>query len=1546
MMGCIFGRADAFIRFIECQKAGSLHIHGHLFVQCLHQHTPLWEIIQKLKSENGKVIVDGYLKYKSHVCRQVYASERDVVDARLHVFEGEWPNHKDSVHLISSPDYMSELPYGSSTDELPDNMPHMLEEGEAWLKKHLEDDVEDLQMMRQHHVHLVNPDTGKREPLAACRSKENPNLCKSNYPRNKWLVHEPVVLCAGLLKQMGLHCRGRKCQLGALHGPNGHEFLNATHSAMLAAQRCNSDVQLPYRLPIIDGKTHFCDNPKCLEFKEKDLIEATQVAQDAQAGYACDYCNKRQPLAFNECKECVKGLKQLSERYRDNPLNKLGKRYAMRIMSDAYGKCCVRAAVENTNLRAYARNDDITSAESIKTCQTVSFFGKNYVDVVECLVDRKQTLHSTVFAQIDGRSKRYKKVTFRDVAALYGHRPNQDVDHRVWYLSPYEFVTEWEVVLLNYPQSLHGCNSDVYHASLTDDGMQLLTDTSSKHSRLLAGLHYRVKEGKHDDWIAFPDCSATESFRHTYIIKKRRRPVAPMFIGSPVPLKGVDAERAAMLTMVYFRPWTLRPNDAQDRYVPYAGKLRPDDKTWQEEFDEWLSGNVISEESVRYINNFMCVYRVRPRDVSDDVLSGEDFSDAELELTEQDLERALRTRIGGRESKKSDNTRASATGRMSHEENSRTGIALVQQIWPVATDVKWKGSKFAAISSADMKKSFIAARKSQRQVQDVAVAGSVSGYGSNLQLYERCDEGKINKWLKDVKIRRVDGRRVLNKTQFRVVKKVAKRICLEYRALSGGISFEEIGEPLRWLVHGGPGTGKTHVIKIIKEELFAKVLGWNIGMEYNIIALQAVMADLLGGDTIHHALNIGIFGKQWKKNKGSQETRATETMKSMLMLRWLIIDEISMVSARLLADIDYQLRHFYRHNSEFAHNQKKVLRPFAGVNILFSGDFWQLPPPEGGFLGDIPFEYIRNSRQYMPAPSISHGQSLVWSGPETGIQGVTELQKCERTDDVWLQSVQEEFRFGKLTVDTHAFLHGKPTLVPGSCIDGVAKCQTPWCVARASVFAQLEKTAPPQGSAREMCAAATLEGECEVCKKERKSRMLVAQGAKDPRFMEDKFLKAPAVVPNNDMKYDLNKTRALGYANKKKIGVMYCIAKDSPSHEALRIRPDLPSQKIAWLSRHDRESGDLYGVLPLMKGMPVAMSDHIDRSEDKRLLRGRVGWVHSWVLADDERSVFENGKQVLKKLPKVVYVEFFEKDGSRCSWKIDGMKQCGVYPIIKTTREWYLDKGTKHPQLQIKRRQIPLTPAFGMTSHSAQGQTFSKGAAVDLCIGGSSSTMSSYVALTRVERRQDLLILRPFPLDLFTKGQKPGMELLLRTLRGDKSIDWKAIEKELMPSKLCPTCGSVKLKTSFTETEFKRLDEKNQLVGSCKLCQAEKKAEGIPLQCTYCFTYRAETDFPQKERHWRASSKRVCCWCDPRKVCSVCEKLRDRQYFSDREWLRIKTNTPDGTCIECMPLPRCANGSKRCRICKKEKLHEEFTMWGIARYRTKRQACDTCMQQE
>ena len=87
------------------------------------------------------------------------------------------------------------------------------------------------------------------------------------------------------------------------------------------------------------------------------------------------------------------------------------------------------------------------------------------------------------------------------------------------------------------------------------------------------------------------------------------------------------------------------------------------------------------------------------------------------------------------------------------------------------------------------------------------------------------------------------------------------------------------------------------------------------------------------------------------------------------------------------------------------------------------------------------------------------------------------------------------------------------------------------------------------------------------------------------------------------------------------------------------------------------------------------------------------------------------------------------------------------------------NKGRTYRVLRINRRQLPLTPAWAMTSFAAQGQTFSQSAIVDLKIGGSSSIMSSYVAITRVENRNDFLMFRSFPLELFTKGQQSGLEL-------------------------------------------------------------------------------------------------------------------------------------------------------------------------------------------
>ena len=79
--------------------------------------------------------------------------------------------------------------------------------------------------------------------------------------------------------------------------------------------------------------------------------------------------------------------------------------------------------------------------------------------------------------------------------------------------------------------------------------------------------------------------------------------------------------------------------------------------------------------------------------------------------------------------------------------------------------------------------------------------------------------------------------------------------------------------------------------------------------------------------------------------------------------RWLFIDEISMVSAQFLAEIDAKLRTIMSQANILKKGKKGQDRPFGGLNVVFAGDFWQLDPPRGGSLSEIPVDFIRRARQ-------------------------------------------------------------------------------------------------------------------------------------------------------------------------------------------------------------------------------------------------------------------------------------------------------------------------------------------------------------------------------------------------------------------------------------------------------------------------------------------------------------------------------------------------------------------------------------------------------
>ena len=274
--------------------------------------------------------------------------------------------------------------------------------------------------------------------------------------------------------------------------------------------------------------------------------------------------------------------------------------------------------------------------------------------------------------------------------------------------------------------------------------------------------------------------------------------------------------------------------------------------------------------------------------------------------------------------------------------------------------------------------------------------------------------------------------------------------------------------------------------------LLEEECGFAIGVEFHFVAFQNVMAALLDGDTLHTAFNMG-FGRSAESSDDDPFKRQA------LRLRWVVIDEISMVSAQMLAQVDLRLRELVGAHGPRKLGPDKAARPFGGLNVIFAGDFWQLPPVEGASLATIPDQILPQAKTLKEDVLRESGLELFWDrGPQAGVQGLTELQRhphFTRCKDDWYLEVLDECRRGALSRDTHAFLHGEPTSVPGTYLNGAPTCGVPYC-------ATLVGRPPPIVFAEE----------CPACALERRARRRVATGPDDIELTSTTFRDAPIIL--------------------------------------------------------------------------------------------------------------------------------------------------------------------------------------------------------------------------------------------------------------------------------------------------------------------------------------------------------------------------------------------------------------------------------------------------
>ncbi len=120
-------------------------------------------------------------------------------------------------------------------------------------------------------------------------------------------------------------------------------------------------------------------------------------------------------------------------------------------------------------------------------------------------------------------------------------------------------------------------------------------------------------------------------------------------------------------------------------------------------------------------------------------------------------------------------------------------------------------------------------------------------------------------------------------------------------------------------IAGRAGTGKSTLLRIFRETTRRNCV---------VLAPTGVAALHVGGQTIHSFFG---FPPRLLQKKDIQPNRRYKRIFDRLQV--LIIDEISMVRADLLDAIDYGLRINRSDN-----------RPFGGVQVIFFGDLYQLPP--------------------------------------------------------------------------------------------------------------------------------------------------------------------------------------------------------------------------------------------------------------------------------------------------------------------------------------------------------------------------------------------------------------------------------------------------------------------------------------------------------------------------------------------------------------------------------------------------------------------------
>ncbi len=416
------------------------------------------------------------------------------------------------------------------------------------------------------------------------------------------------------------------------------------------------------------------------------------------------------------------------------------------------------------------------------------------------------------------------------------------------------------------------------------------------------------------------------------------------------------------------------------------------------------------------------------------------------------------------------------------------------------------------------------------------------------------------------------------------------------------------------------GTGKSQVLK-------ALIKFFQLRKEEHriiIVAPTGSAAALLGGSTYH-----SVFGINERQSTNVDLAQVRSRLEGV---DYVFFDEVSMLSTKDMYQISVQL----------CNTSRLQDMPFGGMNMIFAGDFAQLPPimGEDWSLYGRRATYMANNPQ---GQKKAIGRSLWHQVTTVIILRQNMRQRSQSADDAKLRTALENMRYKDCTDDDITFLKSR---VSNARING--------STVKDPLF-------------RDVSIITAWNIHKDEINRLGSERFAIETGQELIDFYSNDLLKHTTKNDNGD---DTTKFRS----KNKLVGLQ-------------RITDEL--QSVLWNQPPSSTSQHLPGKLRLCIGLPVMI--RYNNATELCITKGQEATVYAW-----QSTVGNKGQRALDTL-------FVKLVNPPADVQMDGLP-LNVVPLTPSTVGIEVDLPSRQ-SVNITREQVQVLPNFAMTDYASQGKT-------------------------------------------------------------------------------------------------------------------------------------------------------------------------------------------------------------------------------------------------